>query len=153
MYFLFPLTPWNESVVSRGKYVGNKSRDRKVLCIDSWNWVFALQRNNEETAPVGFGFAGNTRLLCSCLKQYDIPIDPYDFLENLFVPFLAKRTGKGILKIDRSIDIKSLGKSIDDYYGSSFMREPIPQVRKRLGFLGSDGEEAPTEVEAEQETV
>jgi hypothetical protein len=128
MKIICTLSDWKETTAKRGKYKGKIVRTRKVLGLDSWNWVLATQTNSENGPISQDKFFGNIKMF---LEFYRPKRDLLDFI------IYELATGLDI-QIDTlparplSKDMSATGKWIDDNFDTSLMKKDPTRVFKKI---------------------
>lgn len=136
MKILCVLTDWQTETVEKGKYKGQESRFRYVVCADNWNWFLATQSKDENGIPASIAFVGSMRLLMGLLSE---KADFCGFKINSAVQKIAetlqKMTGKQVAIPVGTLSKEQLeifGKILDDQMGLSFFKEYPPKVMKAV---------------------
>lgn len=131
MKYFCHITEWKTEVCIRGKGKGNTINSRTVIGLDHWNWLTGTQRGDENGNISSESFHGNMNLLLPHLFR---TFENHAEIVNRIITRLQELTGKTLTPviITGEEDYKKLGKSLDDLFGTSYMREYPPLVLKRL---------------------
>jgi len=130
MQTLCPITDWQTSIVEKGPFKGNETKQRYVAAADNWCWIIGLQRNKEDANVVGEKFYGNMRHFLPALFKQISPVAPITVVKALLNRIGVKQEVP--TEFTSEAECEKYGKSLDDSYGTSYMREYPPTVMKRI---------------------
>lgn len=143
MKLFCPLTDWNSSENTVGRYKGGICTSRKVLAMDNWNWVLGTQRGGKDTDNIsGEKFLPSFRLILPFLYKNSNKTEEECFSVNftketlnVIIEKLHSLTHKKYPVIPENFTeeiLRQYGKKLDDIYETSFAREYPPKVMKTL---------------------
>ena len=132
MQVLCPITDWQISTISTGKYAGNESKSREIIALDCWNWIFAVEYEKGNTADAKF--YANVKLLTWHLIKYGKDIK---MILSRIAEALTLKTGitLAIPECKSNEEWMSFAKRIDKVFDVNFLAghmEYPPKIVQRI---------------------
>jgi hypothetical protein len=137
---LCPITDWEERVIERGRTVGAKIIERKVIGADPWNWFIGTEVKGKENI-IPEAYYGNMKIL---MQDLDIVTKDVPKAGNAIIGKLVEMTNRTpeFVCTNPFGDLAKLGGWIDENFKTSFHKPYPPKVYHEVF-----GEEANTENE------
>lgn len=123
---LCPLSEWYETTFTKGKLKGKTVRRRDVLVFVKWDLFWGKETENSDKIDACAHY-GSMFTFLPTLKHI---VKDKEFAVNQIIGALCSRTNKSpsFTKSDPYNDLESLGKWIDDEFGTSYLRRPQPPL-------------------------
>lgn len=149
--FFLPLTDWVKGEVQIGRYTGQETNSRLVLCADKYNWILTAESKESGFSPNDRKFEPGFRIVFSALKLH-FNIDPVPLIPLIIAKLteLTKITPE--IDLTEPIDLDKVGQKIDNAFSVNFcIHEKVYDRLFRNTASDSVGLEADDEGDEENE--